>query len=1713
MKSTLVTAALLTLTVTPLSVLAAPNPNPPTVLRKCMPLLSDIGEDEAWFITNLQCNYACQKNGFNGGGCDTAAYPRTGRTTIRISIKMDLQTQLEPRLLLQKAPSAIARHFRDLIKSESADIYAINTHLLSQVHSESIPLIIYEIWFPLAIKHAPELLHGALTDRISCGVRKTSMHALRRMFHSRQWKDTWDSLGGAAGIKEIIDNLAMSEVKQLALVITAIGYQGSCEVISTSVEELLHLVAESDRVTGRSISLTLAPLIRLCSESYVLAYLGRQGPQGDLRLAEIGRFHLDLLRRISVGTVQVSEGLRVQVFSSQMKDLVRSQQEYEPVHLPPDMPADVHPGMAFCLDMVHAVSANASFKNRIGTTVAISIQATLKLATKKGCSLDHVLRFLKHVLPAYVEHREKGAVWASRPDRLRHEILRWWSIARAENIPFKESFWLKRLLRNNDAKIFSLHLELLEDFILQMLRQQADRKSNVRGDPTEFYKNLNDYLCEIPAEVKLAFIKLLCRKLPSIDNKEILQRLPTSDAKWLFSRMLAIHGCEEFLPDPDYASPNGNRMTWTEQCLLKIDWETDEDASGQLPVARKVLAESKRRATRERDPQGRMAWANTTLQFAIASKSLDIFQETVEWSKRFLRDPFVFPGLLDILFSRKTAPILSCTGIPVLRRPKTLSELKAVVEQSNEILRLYLDIVHRIVREPHYQKSLTSGIPGLFSGLISQRIENFGNFDITSQGTELERVDALFYSLLPIILEFEGLANNEDADKFTWSGFGGAVSRIDCLYDVHEAILPFLDRMAYERNQFWVQKRRDDDPKIMDLPLAFPRGLPLEYLLPSLELTHLANEYPNEMPYVGSRIAEVLVPQTGVMLSVVPASVAKKNYPIDSLCYGIQAVIQDPSVAVKEKELLQIWKRFSDALRRYPDQLEIFKQWLADMARRERLRNAANIIDPPLPPTKFSVSTYFEQRADLDNVVEWDPLPAPAPVDSSNTETEPEEKKVEHTILICRMDAADRIIRKKVQPEEDPLRIWSHTGCSVPLLERETVALSALLYLDTLNQQTKRILRRPWPENVSSPRYPAIFLADEFLTAFETRGNRAIYAATNALKKCVKFVSAQLLRDVVVSLLEMLTENSDKNQPNYSTILSVTIDLIKLLQETDQPQLAIDVVLRILKFSPDASSYHRQMRLSTLGARLLPQDAFLMVNRFASFVCNAGKPEAGQSDSHDSSTKNPPYVKITTIKMLAQLLADAAFVDISTCIRILQNIFDSNSHIDVRTEVVTAVLRRFHRVADITPVFTVLASMASVASGPSEREAISEADWLAAENGERPLPEVAPVCDRPLFDCFLRTASCFPKQSRKEYVHKVLLPLLEESARQHTRWIRCFLSQVHLTPEEDNAITSLRKVWTFYPSAVDYLFDTWRPYLPKSYLRQHRCWALAYLQYPHVETINKKLSAKNKGWKGSAEGKHWLTLQSHLRNCRPFAAIGKYIPARVQTQVEGDITASDLVDEYICRAGIVTRHPVRFDKNLDRFVVSVETSLESLTILKGWMRDVSDPGRYDLLQGMMERIVTDIQALRTAQWMEDPYRSPAVLPSRLAIEMLLLPSPKYNPRTNHPGMEFGRRLMDLVKKFADNPVLLVEFDAVKAQVGDIKEKDLGSIALLFGNDGEEDQETLYRRLKVDIARCALKRIKSGNLRQNEQLMAMIRRWKASSSEWVRQVGWSFDGTF
>lgn len=1015
--------------------------------------------------------------------------------------------------------------------------------------------------------------------------------------------------------------------------------------------------------------------------------------------------------------------------------------------------------------------------------------------------------------------------------------------------------------------------------------------------------------------------------------------------------------------------------------------------------------------------------------------------------------------------------------------------MRETVDKVNDILRMFLEIVQLIVREPHYKWNFTVRVPGFWAGLISGRIRHVRE---SKERIDPELVDEVFFPLVPLIIDFERLALNEGSDKLRSANYFGVLGGVDDAYKVSKPILPFLDAIACKRDELRLEKRLEDDPDTATLPSGYPRGLALQHLLPGRELVHCAHKFPDAMPFVASRLAAVAEPSEE-MLNVVSPEFVKKGLPVDKLDFAIKSIIAGPSKRDNEKELEQIWQRFSEALRTHPEHLEIFKNWLADLALREDLKNAATVIRPP--PARL-VHTWLGH--DSDDVVEWDPRGLERPgVTAVESEPRP-------TILTCRLELVDFVsfLKSKIAPE-NPLRVWRQLDTSIPPVQREAVALSALLYLDTMSRGTKRVLSRPWP-NAKSPRYPSIYLADEFLTEVAKAGNRAIIAAAQALTQSGACLPAQLLRQVAYSLLDMLSD-AHNQPPNYSTMLSATIDLIKVVQAASQPQTSVDLFMRVIQSFPDASSYHRQLRLHKLGSFLRPPDAEALVKNFADYACGSSTTSISNEDKSQGFV-NGKSVKVTTIKMLAQLLGGATFIPLSVCLGTLQRLFYSSRHIDVRTEVVLAVMELFSRGTDTADVYSAFASMAMMASGPSERETVSDSDWAAIEHGDKPIPEVSAATDRPLLDLFVSVASSkLPTPLRAEYVEHVLLPLLEQSSRQHHRWINCFLSQISLDAQEERAVAALTEFLPFNPSVTNVVLNMWDAYLPLSYLQRHRSWAFAHLVYPSLVTINKKLSAKFKGWKNRSDGKHWLELQSDLRGREPASTL---IPRlrKSDTKIAGGITIPEVAEEYIERAKVVVRHPLKLDWEYRRLVVSPQIALSPLTLLKQELDKTKNNKERQLLESLIEQICADIKSLRTPQWSADPNRSPALLPSDLDLELIRLPSPSNNPGVEDPVSVFSTELVGLLKKYAGDPLFLLEIEKLKAQVDNVKKGDLPALALQLGKATNEDG--LFSRLKIEIARHALSKAKTKDVRDNRDVISMVHAWRKSQHEWLRNVGYT-----
>lgn len=229
-------------------------------------------------------------------------------------------------------------------------------------------------------------------------------------------------------------------------------------------------------------------------------------------------------------------------------------------------------------------------------------------------------------------------------------------------------------------------------------------------------------------------------------------------------------------------------------------------------------------------------------------------------------------------------------------------------------------------------------------------------------------------------------------------------------------------------------------------------------------------------------------------------------------------------------------------------------------------------------------------------------------------------------------------------------------------------------------------------------------------------------------------------------------------------------------------------------------------------------------------------------DDADSTPEkaSSSFVKITTIKLLAYLLAKSNFVSLIISLDILRTLFAASRHIAMRRTVVDGVLTRLRKNSDMEKsagdeIYVAFKSFSLAAANPSERNTISEEVWLSAEAGG-PLPEVN--SDRLLLDLCIKDAKgTLPKRFYPDYVRRVVLSLLDESTKHHSRWMRIFLGRVALTPDE----VSVTDFGPFGDTAVDLVLKEWTSYLPPEYLIHHRAWALSYLDCRTLEDINDKM--------------------------------------------------------------------------------------------------------------------------------------------------------------------------------------------------------------------------------------------------------------------------------
>ena len=215
--------------------------------------------------------------------------------------------------------------------------------------------------------------------------------------------------------------------------------------------------------------------------------------------------------------------------------------------------------------------------------------------------------------------------------------------------------------------------------------------------------------------------------------------------------------------------------------------------------------------------------------------------------------------------------------------------------------------------------------------------------------------------------------------------------------------------------------------------------------------------------------------------------------------------------------------------------------------------------------------------------------------------------------------------------------------------------IATALLIKSSKIEGSKILALPFPSEFNV-RYPSLFLDHDFLLSSD-----ALYpSAGSALSYFINMVPSTLLLDLTASALDALSR-TPSDSTKLASIERTAYRLLMLLSESDRPQLASSLTVRIIIDCPDASSWHRQL-LSKKSIRSLSSgQAQEIVSPLASSVLEKLEHQVTSSGNKQKiegpDISSNSYIKVTTMKLLAQLLYEADFVPPGFCVEILSKLF------------------------------------------------------------------------------------------------------------------------------------------------------------------------------------------------------------------------------------------------------------------------------------------------------------------------------------------------------------------------------------------------------------------------------------------------------------------------
>lgn len=288
--------------------------------------------------------------------------------------------------------------------------------------------------------------------------------------------------------------------------------------------------------------------------------------------------------------------------------------------------------------------------------------------------------------------------------------------------------------------------------------------------------------------------------------------------------------------------------------------------------------------------------------------------------------------------------------------------------------------------------------------------------------------------------------------------------------------------------------------------------------------------------------------------------------------------------------------------------------------------------------------------------------------------------------------------------------------------------------------------------------------SDPAARKIDSSGRASLFTAVNFMSR-VGVSDPSLLADLTTHYCEEI--NSRLAPALVRTYMTSVVDAVVRLAHSNRPELAIPFIRPIIQNSEDSYN-HRRLFTNPFLESLPASTAREFVATTSSAILELMK----QQNTRPWKAGEAPAVKVTTIKMVAQVLEGNRVLSPQDSCNLTVSLLKEARHIDARVAIINSLLSVLVESTSTAELRTYVLDVFEehvlpVASRLNERYPTTEEHWQQTE-----MPEVTE--QNSVLTCLASKKLRSLKQEDRERLVQLLMSALQQSAVENTRWLNLF---------------------------------------------------------------------------------------------------------------------------------------------------------------------------------------------------------------------------------------------------------------------------------------------------------------------------------------------------